>query len=170
MDSARISKKHTETKKENRKGEIRMVSSPKYGWCKFEVGEFKGNPSYLTDVPMDLARCFVNYLKDGCGCAYFDEEGNDFTFVISDVECYVISRGEDGEPKLTWIDRVPYDLLKEYIKDMEDDFDAWATEFCHDSDYEGELKAYKKELRLKLLELKNELIKRRVMKDDSELF
>ena len=27
-----------------------MITNPSCGWCSFELGDFKGSPSYLTDV------------------------------------------------------------------------------------------------------------------------
>lgn len=29
-----------------------MITNPRCGWCNFELGDFKGSPSYLTDVPV----------------------------------------------------------------------------------------------------------------------
>ena len=40
----------------------------------FELGDFKGSPSYLTDVPVDLLDAFINYHTKGYGVAVFDEE------------------------------------------------------------------------------------------------
>ena len=38
-----------------------MISDPKYGWCNFKLGDFKGTPSYLTDVPIDVLDAFSHH-------------------------------------------------------------------------------------------------------------
>ena len=38
-----------------------MISNPNLGWCEFHMGDFTGNPSYLTDVPIELLEAFLNY-------------------------------------------------------------------------------------------------------------
>ena len=53
-----------------------MISNPRFGWCNFELGDFKGSPSYLTDVPVDLLDAFIDYHTKGYGVAVFDEEGS----------------------------------------------------------------------------------------------
>ena len=55
-----------------------MISNPRFGWCNFELGDFKGYPSYLTDVPVDLLDAFIDYHTKGYGVAVFDEEGSYF--------------------------------------------------------------------------------------------
>ena len=36
-----------------------MLSNPKAGWCELKIGNFKGTPSYLTDVPIDMLTAFI---------------------------------------------------------------------------------------------------------------
>ena len=60
-----------------------MISDPRYGWCRFNLGTFEGTPSYLTDVPVDLLDAFLDYHVKGCGTAWFDEEGTEFTLVLT---------------------------------------------------------------------------------------
>ena len=37
-----------------------MISNPKHGWCNFKLRTFEGTPSYLTDVPVDLLKAFID--------------------------------------------------------------------------------------------------------------
>lgn len=65
-----------------------MISNPKNGWCDFNLGDFHGTPSYLTNVPIDLLIAFKEYLYLGAGICWFDERrcgihiGNDTIFII----------------------------------------------------------------------------------------
>lgn len=58
-----------------------MISNPRFGWYNFELGDFKGSTSYLTDVPVDLLDAFIDYHTKGYGVAVFDEEGSHFTLI-----------------------------------------------------------------------------------------
>lgn len=76
-----------------------MISSPRHGWCSFELGIFKGSPSYLTDVPVDLLDAFINYHSQGYGGAVFDEEGSYFTLVLAQYNLgkFIIEEKEDSK-------------------------------------------------------------------------
>ena len=67
-----------------------MISNPQYGWCYFKLGNFEGHPSYLTDVPVDILDAFISYHTNGCGIAYFDEEGTDFMLILSPYLAFII--------------------------------------------------------------------------------
>ena len=75
-----------------------MISNPKYGWCNFDLKVFHGTPSYLTDVPVDLLNAFIQYHTTGTGIAWFDEEGTEFTLVITPYSLFIIE--EKNEPVL----------------------------------------------------------------------
>lgn len=110
-----------------------MISNPKYGWCKFELGDFEGHPSYLTDVPLDLLNAFIDYHLKGYGMAWFDEEGTEFTLVINPYSIYIIEEKE--EPVLhDFFDLSVYDLEKELISDIENDLNGWMN-FIADEDW-----------------------------------
>lgn len=65
-----------------------MISNPKHGWSNFDLKAFHGTPSYLTDVPVDLLNAFIQYHTTGTGIAWFDEEGTEFTLVITPYAIY----------------------------------------------------------------------------------
>jgi len=125
-----------------------MISNPKYGWCDFTLGGFNGNPSYITDVPLDLLDAFINYYNKGYGVATLDEEGYEFLLVLNryNLGVYVLSdRVTDPENEL-WnlydfsslsID----DLAKELIFDIENDFLGW-VHFLTSSDEVEEMVNY----------------------------
>lgn len=105
-----------------------MLSNPKAGWCKLEIGDFKGTPSYLTDVPVDLLTAFIDYYKKGIGAAFFDEEGSEFNLLLSNYSVYIVYCGNESTlyefPDIN-ID----DLAKELIADIRSNTNLWAN-FC----------------------------------------
>ena len=107
-----------------------MISSPCCGWCDFKVGDFSGKASYLMTTPLDLVDCFLEYFDKGSGSAYIDEEGTNFTFVVSDVEIFIIAMEDDGEYHLHIMEKLfPADLAKELIFDIEPFYDLWCSRF-----------------------------------------
>lgn len=74
-----------------------MISNPKHGWCDIKIGEFQGTGSYLTAVPLDMVNAFIHYYEDGAGACFVDEEGTDFTLVLSEFNAYIIINREKQE-------------------------------------------------------------------------
>ena len=95
-----------------------MLSNPKNGWCEFRLGEFRGTPSYLTNVPMDVLDMCLDYQKKGAGICYFDEEGPDFVLIFAHGEVFIIAcRGE--QPSLYQFNQItPEKLIKEIVNDF----------------------------------------------------
>ena len=115
-----------------------MLSNPKHGWCNFDAGDFHGTPSYITDVPVDILHAFVEYYKTGCGIAWFDEEGSEFSFVLNPYSCFIIE--EKDEPVLHNLSELNInDMTKELIRDIESDIDTWSVFSATDSDCRKEL-------------------------------
>ena len=111
-----------------------MITNPKYGWCNFELGNFKGTPSCLTDVTVDLLEAFIEYHTKGMGAAWFDEEGAEFTLVITPYSLFIIE--EKDKPVLHDFSEMQIDKLeKELIDDIEKDLDGW-SEFIISEDRE----------------------------------
>ena len=69
-----------------------MISNPKNGWCNFKLGDFEGTPSYITNTPIDLLDAFIDYYTRGYGLAYFDEEGSEFTLLLTWYGVYILGR------------------------------------------------------------------------------
>lgn len=104
-----------------------MLSTPTAGWCKLTIGNFTGNPSYITDVPTDLLNAFIDYYKKGISAAFFDEEGTDFNLLLSNYSIYIVYNDYYGKSLLyAFHDININDLSKELITDIKADINAWA--------------------------------------------
>lgn len=128
-----------------------MISNPKYGWCNFKLNTFNGTPSYLTNMPIDILTAFIDYHAKGCGVAWFDEEGTEFTLVITPYSVFIIE--EKDKAVLHDFSEIKIENLeKELIDDIESDLNGW-SEFITDDDTE-EIKNHRDEIRQKLAILK----------------
>ena len=128
-----------------------MISNPKHGWSNFDLKTFHGTPSYLTDVPVDLLNAFIQYHTTGTGIAWFDEEGTEFTLVITPYSLFVIEEKE--EPVLHDFSEINIDNLeKELIEDIEKDLIGWSGFIT--SDNREEVIMHRDEIRNKIAMLK----------------
>lgn len=128
-----------------------MISSPNYGWCDFDLKSFHGSPSYLTDVPVDLLNAFIQYHTTGTGIAWFDEEGTEFTLVITPYSLFVIE--EKDKPVLHDFSEIKINNLeKKLIEDIEKNLIGW-SEFIT-SDGREEVIVHRDEIRNKIAMLK----------------
>ena len=110
-----------------------MISNPKHGWCNFELGDFHGTPSYLTNVPLDLLWAFKDCLYSGTGICWLDEEGSEFTLVLTPYSIFIIEEKE--KPVLHNFSEMNIDdLVKEVVADIESNIEEW-SEF--DAFYNG---------------------------------
>lgn len=130
-----------------------MLSNPKHGWCKFELGGFRGHPSYLTDVPVDILEMCINYKKKNAAICDFDEEGSDFVLIFANGEVYVIATREDSM-LYRFPETTPEALIEEIILDIERNLDLWNEEFSIEEDSD-EIEKHKSEIIQKLEELKS---------------
>lgn len=128
-----------------------MISNPKHGWCNFDLKSFHGSPSYLTDVPVDLLNAFIQCHTTGTGIAWFDEEGTEFTLVITPYSLFVIE--EKDKPVLHDFSEIKINNLeKKLIEDIEKDLIGW-SEFITSDDRE-EVIMHRDEIRNKIAMLK----------------
>jgi len=128
-----------------------MISNPQHGWSNFDLRVFHGTPSYLTDVPVDLLNAFIQYHTTGTGVAWFDEEGAEFTLVITPYSLFVIE--EKDKPVLHDFSEIKINNLeKELIEDIEKDLIGW-SEFITSDDRE-EVIMHRDEIRNKIAMLK----------------
>ena len=107
-----------------------MISNPKNGWCNFKLGDFEGTPSYITDVPIDLLDAFIDYYTRGYGLAYFDEEGSEFTLLLTWYGVYIIEEKDDAKV-YTFYNLSISDLAKDVIIDILSNLDGWCNDFMH---------------------------------------
>lgn len=128
-----------------------MISNPKHGWSNFDLKVFHGTPSHLTDVPVDLLNAFIQYHTTGTGIAWFDEEGTEFTLVITPYSLFVIE--EKDKPVLHDFSEIKINNLeKELIEDIEKDLIGW-SEFITSDDRE-EVIMHRDKIRNKIAMLK----------------
>ena len=130
-----------------------MLSNPEYGWCNFELGEFKGSPSYLTDVPVDILEMCIDYKKKNASICYFDEEGSDFVLIFANGEVYIIATREDSM-LYKFPETTPEALIEEIILDIERNLDLWDAEFTIEEN-PNEIEKHKLKIIQKLEELKS---------------
>lgn len=134
-----------------------MISNPINGWCNFKLGTFTGTPSYLTDAPVDLLEAFINLHSKGFGMAWFDEEGTEFSLVLTPYSIFIIEEKDGNRPVLHDFSEMKIDKLeKELIKDIESDLVGW-SEYITTDDRE-EIMQHRNEIMQKIAILK-ELIK-----------
>lgn len=128
-----------------------MISNPKAGWCYFKLRTFEGSPSYLTDIPVELLEAFIDYHTKGTGIAWFDEEGTEFTLVLTPYSLFIIE--ERDKLILHDFSEMNIDNLeKELIEDIEKDLVGW-SEFITSDDRE-EVIQHRDEIRRKIAMLK----------------
>ena len=128
-----------------------MISDPKHGRWNFKLRTFEGTPSYLTDVPIDLLEAFIDLHTKGTGIAWFDEEGTEFTLVLTPYSLFIIE--EKDKPILYDFSEMKIgNLEKELIEDIEKDFVGW-SEFITD-EYKEEVMQHRNEIRQKIAMLK----------------
>ena len=115
------------------------------------MGNFEGTPSYLTDAPIDLLNMLINYHTKGHGMVWFDEEGTEFTLVLTPYSLFIIE--EKDKPILYDFSEMKIgNLEKELIEDIEKDLVGW-SEFITDEDKE-EVMQHRNEIRQKIAMLK----------------
>ena len=104
-----------------------MLSNFETGWSKIKIGDFTGIPSYITDVPVDLLTVFIDYYINNTSAMLFDEEGSEFTIVLSNEFIYVIYFTQNCEAIFYEFPEIFInDLAKELIEDIENNLDSWS--------------------------------------------
>lgn len=106
-----------------------MLGKPKNGWAKLKIGTFEKEVSFLTDVPNDLLKAFINFFENGVGVASFECEPYEFDLVFS----YTFTGGTrgmvyivDSEQKLFYEEISVIQLVKEFISDIKTDLVDWS--------------------------------------------
>lgn len=128
-----------------------MIQNNGHGWGTFQLGNFTGRISYIEDVPVDLLQAFIDWREKGSGCAWIDEEGTEFTFVLTPYSMFVIS--ERNNTELFNLSEFKFEEIeKELIDDIESDLDGW-SEFIPNDDIE-EIQSHREIICTKLSILK----------------
>lgn len=126
-----------------------MILNPRHGWCNFDLQDFHGTPSYLTDVPVDILEAFIDFFIKGQGMAWFDEEGTEFTLVLTPYSMFIIE--EKDKPILHDYTKInPKELAKELIDDIKKDMNGWSQFIPDDRE---EIQAHRDNIRRLISEL-----------------
>jgi hypothetical protein len=145
-----------------------MLINPDAGWVQIRIGEFEERASYLTDVPIDILEAFIELYKHHKPVAIkFDAEGWEYIIVIDHYQTHIIDytyrtddeylNSEDEKQVLITVEINKNDLAKEFISDIERDYDKWVRWMYYDEkDTIAERKEY---LDTKLQELKSFVFK-----------
>ena len=116
------------------------------GWCKFKLGNFKGHPSYIRDLPTDVINGYMDYIKTGHCVIEFDEETSWFSLVIcNENEVYIIAHRDGLE--FYSIDLKAYEVIEELFEEIENNIDEWVDWLDYLCDEED---MYKSELQNKI--------------------
>lgn len=141
-----------------------MLINPDAGWVQIKIGEFEDRASYLTDVPIDILEGLIKlYTEHEPVAIRFDAEGWDYIVIIDHYQTYIIDytyrtddeylNSEDEKQILTIVEICKDNLAKEFVLDIERDYDKWVHWMYYD---EKDIIAERKELLdTKLLELKS---------------
>lgn len=107
-----------------------MLSRPENGWAEIQIGTFKKEVSYLTDVPNDLLKAFISFFENGAGVASFECEPYEFDLVFS----FTFTGGVkgmayimDSEQKLFYEEISVIQLAKEFVSDIKTDLLVWSS-------------------------------------------
>lgn len=124
-----------------------MLSKPKFGWTTINIGDWSDRASYLSDIHLDLLDALIknfNYAYTATIVEY-DAEGWEGYILINKDETYIFSTNVYQEPKK--IDIESEVLVKEIIKDIEENLDDWSTWsiYCDKKMYPKQYKKEKKE-------------------------
>ena len=128
-----------------------MISNPKHGWCDFDLRDFHGHPSYLTDVPVDLLQAFIDLHTKGCGVVWFDEEGTEFSLVLTPYSIFIIEE-RDKVVLHDYSEMIISNLERELIYDIKRNLGVWASFDCSLNDDEFQQRAIEIQNLMKELE------------------
>ena len=122
-----------------------MLLNPKHGWVTVKIGEWSDRASYLTDVPLDILSALIHSYQTGLPAAInFDAEGWEYIIVIDHYTTHIIDylyrtdeeclSSEDDKQILTVVEISKDDLAKEFLEDIESDWDAWVNWMYYDDE------------------------------------
>ena len=140
-----------------------MLINPHAGWVNIRIGEFEDRASYLTDVPIDILDALIeSYKEHKPATIEFDAEGWEYIIVINTYETHIIDypyrtdeeylNSENDKQVLTAVEISIDAIAKEFISDIERDYDKWIHWMYYDD--EDSIAKRKEDLDMKLMELK----------------
>ena len=101
-----------------------MFSSPSAGWTTIIIGDYRGEGSYLTDIPFDFLNAASHALRNNVPFVlYIDEEGTE-SYVVSYHDGTFVNRITDRVE--TYHSQTGFkDLIREGLGDIEGSLEQW---------------------------------------------
>lgn len=116
---------------------------PRYGWCKFQLGDFAASMSYLTDVMYDTLTMCLDYLQTGGGTVQYDRESEGtFTLVLTRNGVAILD--ENMPEKVRAVDIEPEEFCQQVLDCYYKSSTAWIN-FANMGCTEEERAQYEKE-------------------------
>lgn len=119
---------------------IVSIGKPKHGWAHLHIEDCKGQTfdgalSYIQDIFYDFLHAFHTHLTEHHPVAIFvDEEGPEFTMVISEFHIDIIYEEDAESTELIRFHIDAEDFIGACIRDFQANIKEWET-FCYDEDY-----------------------------------
>ena len=117
-----------------------MFSKPHAGWTNIKIGDYRGNGSYLTDIPLDFLNAAKHALKNNVPFVLFIDEEGIQSYITSFHDETFINRTTDTIE--TYYSQMGFkDLISEGLRDIDDNIADWVrfapvTEFFNYNDEE----------------------------------
>ena len=100
------------------------------GWCGVAIDDFRGNASYLTDVPLDFLYAFKQWIDNKTIPVIFcDEEGSEFRIIVEEFNTYIIH--ERGTAELKVVDITRKSFVETILKDITEKTVFFLLYTCH---------------------------------------
>lgn len=104
----------------------KILTNLKHGWCDFNLCDYKGKPSYIRFLPLDILDAYEEYLKSHHCIIEFDEETTQFCLVIWEYEVLILDNRRTNISINELKDVNAEELLKELVNEVCDNIYEWA--------------------------------------------
>ena len=103
----------------------KILTNIKYGWCDFNLGDYRGRPSYISNLPMQILNAYEEYVKYNHCIIEFDEELTQFCLVFWE-DIVVIVDNRNDKVQSVYINKSPREVLNKLVNEIINDIRTWA--------------------------------------------
>lgn len=103
----------------------KILTNIKYGWCDFNLGDYYGRPSYISNLPMQILNAYEEYVKYNHCIIEFDEELTQFCLVLWE-NIVVIVDNRNDKVQSVYINKSPREVLNKLVNEIINDTRTWA--------------------------------------------
>ena len=103
----------------------KILTNIKYGWCDFNLGDYRGRPSYISNLPMQILSAYEEYVKYNHCIIEFDEELTQFCLVLWE-DIVVIVDNRNDKVQSVYINKSPREVLNKLVNEIINDIRTWA--------------------------------------------